>query len=441
MAAKGPGQQERTDTIFSEAWIPIAFLFLIVGLIFGRNPAAIAVGLTLLLIVVVGGWWNRRSLQHVDYSRHYDRTHVFPGEPVTITFSLANRKFLPLTWLQVRDQLPVAPVDASEFAVKTSEMTRRYMIEHSTSIGSFSEIRQEVKIAFSKRGYYFLGPTELNSGDLFTMFTSRRRFDYRERLVVYPPVWTMEQLDLPARQMFGELRARRSLFTDPIQVRGIRHYRPGDRFRDIHWKATAVRRELQTKINEPSTGMSVVLFLNVTTFRQHWMGFDPEKLEAAVSVTASIADYAARRKWQLGLMANGTVPGSDQPIRVRPGSSRDQLMHVLESLAAVTAFATGSITDLMLRESPGIPFAATFVLVTPLITGQMQAGLARLVKAGRRVVIVGVGSESLNEFELSLPSYAVPDDSPLFAASAVIHGSQQQQEPITLTPTQGNGVR
>src|SRR5690606_18623314 len=98
----------------------------------------------------------------------------------------------------------------------------------------------------------------------------------------------------------------------------------------------------QTKVYDPSTGMTMAVFLNVATFTRHWMGFDPDLLERAVSVAASICNYGIQEGWGVGVYANGAVPSSDQSIRVPPGRSPDQLGKILEALAAVTEFATGA---------------------------------------------------------------------------------------------------
>ncbi|MFN2187552.1 MAG: DUF58 domain-containing protein, partial [Candidatus Promineifilaceae bacterium] len=231
------------------------------------------------------------------------------------------------------------------------------------------------------------------SGDIFTLFTIEREHNYHDTLVVYPQVWPLEALELPAKELFGEFKVQRSLFTDPIKTQGIRDYQPQDRFRDVHWKATARRNELQTKVYDPTTGINVVAFLNVATFPKHWMGFEPKLLERAVSVTASIASYAAEQKWGVGVFANGSIPGSDQPIKVPPGRSPDQLIKILEALAAVTEFATGSIELLMHRESPRLPWAATLVLITAVVTEEMLVSLIRLNKAGRQIALISLSDE------------------------------------------------
>jgi uncharacterized protein (DUF58 family) len=391
--ARGLVIRERENSIFSDAWIPLAILIIIGGIVANRNAAVIAVGVGLILIALVSNWWKRVALVGVTYEREFDVNHVFPGEPVTMTITVANRKPVPLTWLQFRDQAPVAPEEAGKLAIIASEIKESFTLETSLSLNAYERTFRTVRFRFPRRGFYNIGPVRYLSGDIFTLFTIEREHDYLDRLIVYPKVWPLETLTLPAKEMFGELNVRRSLFTDPIKTQGIRDYQPQDRFRDVHWKATARRGDLQTKIYDPSSGMTVVTFLNVATYAKHWMGFNPDLLERAVSVTASIASYCAEQKWGIGVLANGSVPRSDQPIRVPPGRSPDQLMRILEGLAAVTEFATGSIDRLMDIESRRLPMAATFVLVTGVITEEMLVGLIRLKEAGRRVTLVSLAEE------------------------------------------------
>lgn len=391
--ARGLVIRERQNSIFSDAWIPLAILIIVGGFVANRSTAAIAVGIGLILIALVSNWWKRIALMGVTYEREFDRNHVFPGEPLTMTVTITNRKPVPLTWLQFRDYSPVAPDDSGKLAIIASEIRESFTLETSLSMSAYERTVRTLRFRFPKRGYYTIGPVRYLSGDIFTLFTIERDHQYLDQLVVYPRVWPLEALSLPAKEMFGEINVRRSLFTDPIKTQGIRDYQPQDRFRDVHWKATARRGNLQTKVYDPSSGMSVVVFLNVATYPKHWMGFDPNLLERAVSVSASIASYAADQKWATGVFANGSVPRSDQPIRVPPGRSPDHLMRVLEALAAVTEFATGSIELMMNQESKRLPWSATFVLVTAVITEEMLVGLIRLKEAGRRVTLVSLADE------------------------------------------------
>jgi uncharacterized protein (DUF58 family) len=133
-----------------------------------------------------------------------------------------------------------------------------------------------------------------------------------------------------------------------------------------------------------------------------------------VSVAASVANHAADQKWSLGVLANGAIPGSDQPIRVPPGRSPDQLVRVLEALAAVSEFATGSIELILERESRRLPVAATLLLVTAVLTDEIVASLLRLKEAGRRVAVILLSAEPPPQEDLGLRIYHVPPDRPLF---------------------------
>jgi hypothetical protein len=107
--ARGLVLRERENSIFSDAWIPLAVLFLIIGFFADRNAALLALGGVLLLIVGVSTAWKNIALMGVTYEREFNRTRVFPGEPIEMTIVVSNDKILPLTWLQFRDELPVSP--------------------------------------------------------------------------------------------------------------------------------------------------------------------------------------------------------------------------------------------------------------------------------------------------------------------------------------------
>lgn len=426
--ARGLVIKERENSVFTDAWLPLALIFLLVGFATGRQPAWLVLGVVLLLIAGVSTIWKNLSLLGVTYERHFDRTRVFPGEPVTMTLEVNNHKPLPLTWLQFKDTLPIAPQLSDNITQLAAEVAGKYQLQHTFSLYGREKIQRQSTLVFPKRGYYKIGPVTYQSGDVFTLFTKEREHKYIDTLVVYPQIWPLAELGLPAKKPFGEVKVWRSLFTDPIKTQGIRDYQPQDRFRDVHWKATARRGQLQTKIYEPSVGMTLAVFLNVATFPKHWMGFDPLLLERAVSVAASIGAYGLQQKWEVGVYANGSVPNSDQPIRVAPGRSPDQLNYILEGMAVVTEFATGSIERMILRESSRLPWAATVVLVTAVVTDEIMVVLVRLKEAGRRVVLISLADEPPPTNLGHILSYHIPSNAPAFvngqhqsATAAALH--------------------
>jgi uncharacterized protein (DUF58 family) len=402
--------RERKDSILSDAWILLAFILLVLGLLDSRNPALLSMGAVMIIVLVVGKIWRNLSLVGVLYQRDFNCTHLFPNEAVELTISVSNNKILPLSWLRFQDSLPVPPITENTLPLPITDSNDSYILVNSYSMNAREEIQRKYILNFPKRGIYKLGPVKYQSGDIFTLYRIEREYSSYNTIVVYPQIYSLDELGLPAKEPFGDLKVRRSLFSDPINTRGIRDYQPQDRFRDVHWKATARRGELQTKIYNPSTGMTLSIFLNVATMPKHWMGFFPELMERAVSVAASIANYGMEQRWGIGIYANGSFPNSDQPIRVPPGRSTNQLMYVLEALAAVTEFATISIDTMLLRESPNLPWGSTIVLVTAVITDETIVALLRLKEAGRRVVLVSLTQETSTIDQEPLLTYHIPPD-------------------------------
>ena len=172
--SRGLVLREREDSIFSDAWIIVAFIILALGLIAGRNPALLALGIVLLLIVAVSTVWRNLALSGVTYQRSFDRTHVFPGEPVEMTVTVMNDKSLPLTWLRMSDTLPISPETDNVISQESTEVSGKYVLINSYSLHARESVDRTVTLSFPTRGYYNLGPVTYESGDVFTLFTIQR---------------------------------------------------------------------------------------------------------------------------------------------------------------------------------------------------------------------------------------------------------------------------
>jgi hypothetical protein len=85
----------------------------------------------------------------------------------------------------------------------------------------------------------------------------------------------------------------------------------------------------------------------------------------------------------------------------------------LEALAAVTEFATGSIELLMYRESKRLPWEATLVLVTGVVTEEMLVAMMRLKEAGRRVTLISLARDAPPQLD-GILAYHVPSKTAVF---------------------------
>lgn len=382
-------QQPDDLAMFNEAWVALAILCLLIGVI-SRQGGLSLIGVLLLTTLSVAWLWNRWALRRVFYARRLTPRRAFIGETVQLTLTVENRKLLPLGWLVVEDEFP----DNLRLADRESDLhplsSGRQVLKNTLSLRWYERVHLHYRIKCEERGFFQLGPARITGGDMLGLFRQRYLFPDVNWLIVYPHVWPIEQLGLPPKNPFGETRSRERIFEDPARTVGVRDHHAGDEFRRIHWKATARRQQLQAKVYEPSSSFTLMVFLNVATLEHHWMGTIPDLLERCISVAASVCSYALDHKWPTGLIANGAVPRSDQPIKVPPGRSPQQLTRILEALAAVRPVATMEIEQLLTRTSPRLPWGATLVVITGIVTPELGNTLLRLHQAGRRLVLISL---------------------------------------------------
>ncbi len=405
---EGP-TRPRGDTVralLDHRWVGMALLVFALGVIFNNRALLVIPGF--MLVIVLFSWaWSRNSLDGVTYERRFRLRRLFPNEETVAEITVENRKLLPLSWLQIEDEWPkgIGPTD-EELLSESARPDMGYLV-NTYALKWYERVRRRYQIRARERGLYSVGPAHALTGDPFSLFERGRQLGRPEQVVVYPEVIPLPELGLRGENPFGDRRVTRRLFEDPTRTMGVREYRPTDSFRHIHWKATARTGRLQVRVYEPTRTMSLVLALNVATFEQHWRGVWPEMLEYALSVTASIAYWASERKYAIGLIANGTLPRSDQPFRILPGRSPAQLMRVLEALAGVNYFITARFDDFLIRESPGLPWGSTVVAITPFVNEPILAAIERLHESGRRMVLISLADEKPPEIP-GVPIHHLP---------------------------------
>lgn len=394
------------DTQFTDAWFVLAALLTIVGLILG-NAFLTAAAAVILVVTAVAWGWSRLGFFGLTYTRTLNETRVFRGETVTLELAVRNQKFLPVNWLVVRDIFPSdLPVSGRELVVNPATNKAEYVTFWMP--GPFQRTVRRFELTCNVRGFHGYGPVTMTTGDGFGFFNRTQQVGDQLRLIVYPHLYSAAELNLPTKNPFGNVGVRGQLYEDPMRTIGVREWREEDTPRRIHWKATARQQQLLSRVYEPSEEQQVLLCLNVATLERHWHGYLPELQERTIAVAGSMAALAVEQRLAVGLIANGALPGSDQPIRLLPGRSPAQLVRILELLAAVTPFATDPIERMLLNEAPRLPWGSTLVVVTAIAHDALLASLLDLAQVGRRMVLVTLAQEPPRQLLEGVTVYHLP---------------------------------
>lgn len=389
-------------------WLFIAALLFIISLILHQVPLLLAS----LLFFLAGGvarLWKRYCLTRVEYQRRLSANRVFFGEEVQLEIEVANRKPLPLPWIQIEDEMPPEVTLLKGRTSPTLEPTR-VLLPNLLSLNWYHKVKRRYPMRCLQRGCFTFGPARIRSGDLFGFFSREMEIQQVDYLMVYPRIVPLEKLGIPSKQPLGDIRTRSHIFQDPVLTSGVRDYHFGDSLKRIHWKTTARLGRLQTKVFEPTTTIDMGIFLDVRTMPQPIWGSVPQLLELAIIAAASISNYAIAAGYRVGLYVNQRKRFPDEPIQIPPSQHKDQLLHILEALAQIDPSETMPIARLVQQEGRNLPWGSTLVVISAMPTDILFSTLVKMKRAGRRVALVLVGGSEPSISKDDLTVYHIRDD-------------------------------
>ena len=388
-------------------WLFFAVLILVISLALHQIPLF----LIALLFVLSGGvsrLWNRYCLHRVEYRRSLSRDRVFFGEEVVYEVEVANRKPLPLPWLQIEDELPE---EVTFLKGRTDRLREnRVILTSMFPISWYHRIRRRYPVRCMQRGTFVFGPTRIRSGDLFGLFRKEKRVEKLDYLMVFPRLVPLESLGIPSKQLFGHIRLRSHLFQDPVLTAGVRDYHPGDSLKRIHWKSSARLGRLQTRVYEPTTTVDISIFLDVRTVRAPLWGSVSRLLELGIVTAASISKHALEEGYRVGLYVNQLTVFSQGPVRVPHSRHAEQLPHILEALAQLHQSESLPIPRYIRREAPNLPWGSTVLVISAQPVDELYATLLDLKRAGRSVAFIKVGGTAPDIGAGGFPVYHIAGD-------------------------------
>ena len=388
-------------------WLLLVVILGIASLSLREAPIILAT----ILVFATGGLvrlWTKYLFTGVTYAQSLTRTRAFSGDEVTLEIQVTNEKILPLPWFRVEIEVPET-VQWARASTSLSPNRPRRLLMSAHSIGPYHRVTRRYAFTVGKRGFFPFGPTKLEAGDFFGFLRKRRQQDDFCYLTVYPKVLPLEALGIASKDLFGDIRAKRHLFEDPVRVASIREYAPGDPLNRIHWKSSARLGTLQTKVFEHTTTVDTGIFLDSRTVpRPHWGHID-DLLELGVVTTASIANYATEHDIRVGLYVNQSHRLSDRVIQLPPSSHPDQLMHILDALAHVHAQELFPIERLIQIHARKLPWNDTLVVIAAVPHSSLIDLLRQHQRSGRKVALIITGGISGISGRTHIPIYHVSD--------------------------------
>src|SRR6185312_12738006 len=391
-------------------WILGTIALLIVGLVLQLNLLVYAM-YVLLGILLLSRFFTRTWTEKIVLTRQAEGDVFEIGQSVEVTLEVENRGALTVPWLILEDSLPREAIIEVPYHLRVEG--ERFDL---TSLKRGESAVLNYTVTFLMRGYYQLGPMQLETGDVFGLHRRFRVAGEPHFALVLPRVLPLQGYNLASRRPLGEIRVVHRLFEDPTRLAGVRPYQQGDPLNRIHWRATARTGQIHSRIYETSRVAGATFLLDFHT--QSYQGpAGATSAELAIMAVASLANAVFLMGQQIGFISNGRDAADKireegwrgeftkrtdaqqrandplandrlRPVRVETRKGNEKLSQILETLARLEHTDGLEFSEMLAATISRIPRDATIVPVLRVVTPSMALALGELVKRGFLVTAV-----------------------------------------------------
>jgi len=320
------------------SWAGAGIAVAVLGVLVGSAPV-VFIGGAILVIRLVAEHWPRRVLESLAYDRTVNPTKTVVGDEVELRLTLWNRTRLPIAWAlaedTVSDRLRMVPASAEPSIAGPMR--------------PFERITRRLKMVPTRRGVHEVGPVRFAVAEHFGTHMPRLDSPMESATILARPLMAPVVGSSPQAAPLAQVRAKRSLFTDPTLFAGVRPFQTGDSLRSVHWRASARAAALQTKRYEPALSRQQVLVLDVQTIEgPYWMlDYDEDLFEDLCIAALSVARTLIAQDASVGFAAAGFTRTIQRYVYLPPRADRSQIERIGDVLARMTTESSAPLTQLL----------------------------------------------------------------------------------------------
>lgn len=387
----------------------------------------VLIGVYLLSRYLAKQWTQNLSVERTT-NRPDEDGPLQVGESLTVTLKFRNTGTIPIGWVLVEEMLP-------DFAVRRNRITVKGPRIQVLFLRPLQVKTVKLKVTFHARGYYPIGPTLAETGDVFGFYRRHRTLSKPVYVMVLPVIVNLPSYDFASKRPIGEIRLANRLFEDPTRTAGVRPYQLGDPLQRVHWRATARTGVLHSRVYEPTSlaGATILIDFHAAGYPKRG---EPVRSDLVVTTACALAYAVSLLNQQLGLASNGRdaaerirTEALDEPVetaaqssyetrggardrfeldadstRLRPvvvGTRRgfDQFQQVRETLARLELTDGSTFAQMLLEVAPRLPRDATLVAVLPAVSVETAVALGMMRRQGFAIsaVLIGLADDGTDD--------------------------------------------
>jgi uncharacterized protein (DUF58 family) len=330
------------------------------------RPELLLVALPGVLALATLG--RRGPLPRYTITHRLSADRLFEGETLTVTVTVEAAS--PIALLELRGPLPAG-------AVLRAGRPRAIMVLRA---GEAAEWSYDVR--FPRRGVHDLGAVAVRIRDRLGLRTWERRHVAPLAARVFPRIVPLRSVPRPARTQPSVGDYVSSALGEGIEPGDVRKFAPGDRIKQVNWRASLRLGQLYVTERHRERNADVVLMLDTLAE----VGAPPETtLDLGVRAAVSLAAAYLARKDRVGLLSYGGVISW-----VRPASGLAQYERVADGLLRADVVFTYVAKDLLRVPTRVLSPQALVLAITPLLDRRFSRAALDLAARGFDVVVLVV---------------------------------------------------
>lgn len=350
-----------------------------------------------ILILLVLGFalleykWASYALRSLDIHAECDRTLAEPGQPVTWSARVDNYSRLPIPFVRLVQDFPLAAKPMADKAWQDAYCRKNFLAwytEYRMTLRGRRSITRNATVSFDQRGVYQIGTYRLSAGDLLG-FKEAQCHGPGQKVVVMPHLSGQKTAIDAVGGFLGDVSVRRFILEDPILTTGFRDYTGREPMRAISWTRTAQNGTLQVKQYDHTAEFHVVVLLNTE-------GADEQQLEECLRLTRSVCEKLEQRKIPYGFRTNANLPGPVGKVHAMVEGLGERHLHtILYGLGCADGTCFHSfryLTRQTLKKRKG---SESYIVITPDDGGDVRTCIQELSNTVGTPVCVLKGCEGV----------------------------------------------
>lgn len=341
-----------------------------------------------IVIKYVAKMNQKHGFHNLKVYREFSKKKVYINEEFDIRTVVENNKRLPISFLLVREKIPINMIYLNES--DHGEIVDKSRYESRYSVWARERIKRSYRVKFNKRGVYILNQIELTIGDLFGLSSNSKDILDSNEIVVYPKIRPIENHIFKSTSYFGDNIIKRWIQKDPLYIKGIREYTVEDRMKDIHWKSSIKMDRLMVKEYDFTSEKEITIIVGTNISEGSIYTFNEKVLEKSAEIAASLANSFIKAGIATGIWTNSKLFGAADNIKTEIRNSTSSLKGILELCARISVFQNSTVYEYIKKNILWFRGSCSYIIITDYLDKDTASLLSAIASKGIDIKIIDV---------------------------------------------------